>query len=551
MSSPLTCATNKLHRAIVHKMHLFAIFIFYLLVGVQAQGLEVGAQKISSEAAAVPSSTKPALKDPFYESNDFDKDYDVNDDVLDLGEGSNHSHTDEDEEDDQFDEDLFYMNDTEYDHHLRRQLSGCSDCVVNYNRRVVTGTRKVIVVPVEFSNCKFGSGRKAVPRSGLLRSMRYLAGYYKEKSRGLVTLSTGTFSSKKRLSQRAKCSARFRVKRSFSFSSYAIKIATYACKICGFSNAGGGWVHFGKKSFSYGTLVHEVGHLFGLAHASSFQYKNNKIVGLNEYGDYTSQMGRYSCKSYNAPMHHWLGWLRPYEVKTIELGRTYKLRALDKVSIDQKDVQAALVYNLPHSGNRMYISLRRRESGIGRRQYFESRTEGFAVHIAKPCHNCRFFKTLLARFVGTDFATDQTGLVIETSFLNDEKDLATIRVTYNKTFDLCTKPPTIKLEGKFDRHGRTIVVVTMTNNNAKFCRPMYVGGDIMIGIRGSSAEFMRKTKGMGRNYGNSALIMSGQTQIRHYKINRNNRVGEFVFDWGGSRKAYCIRRGVAKISSSC
>ena len=450
---------------------------------------------------------------------------------------------DEDSHDARFllDDEAVFMNDTEYDEHLRRQLA-CSGCVVNYNRRVMTGTHKMIAVPVEFSNCRFGGGNKAVPRGALRSAMSYLSSFYRSKSLGKVRLTGSTIDSVKRLNTNARCSAKFTVKRTYSYSGYDIKIATYPCSICGFANAGGGWIHLGKSSFGTSTVAHEAGHLFGLGHAGSFSYKNGKIVGISEYGDYTSQMGKFFANSYNAAMHHWLGWLRPHEAVYVKPGKTYKLRALGNVGINKGDVRAALVYDLPHSGNRLYISLRRRQDGIGKRQFFKTNPVGFAVNIANPCRNCRFLKTILVKVFKNRYE-DETGLVIEGSFpATGKTDIADVKISYNKAKDLCTKKPTFTLVGSLNKKRQTIVTITLVNNNPASCRPLYIGGDLITGIKGSSANYQTESKKKGPAYNNRITINGGTKQIRLYRIIREKQRGEFVFSFAGTTQTYCIEK---------
>ena len=497
------------------------------------------AEQISEEDYAsyleFPEEEEPDIEDEYY--------HDQNRSLTGVNEGAH-----EDYERDYYDEeDPFYMNDTDYNHHLRRQLDGCDDCVVNYNRRVMKGRHQMIGVPVAFSNCKFGRGRP-VPYGALRRAMRYVSSFYNKKSRGEVNLIGTSISSVKQMSQRARCSAKFSVKRKFSFSSYAVKIATYACKICSYSNAGGGWVHFGKGSFGSGTLVHETGHLFGLAHATSIMYdKKKRPIGVDDYGDFTSQMGRRWSASYNAPMHHWLGWLRSYEVKYARPGRTYKLRALDNVSIDQKDVQAALVYVVPHSGLRMYIALRRRSSGIVKKRYFENNLVGFAIHLASPCHNCRHFKTLLLKIVKPGRYEDENGLVLETKILNSEADMATVKVSYDASKARCTARPQFELKGGWNFRVGSTITVTMKNMNAPSCRPLYVNPELITGIYGSETSYWEKSRKFGWKYNNNKLILGGDKQIRVYKLRRKDGIGQFVFDFAGYRKKYCVYKGALNV----
>ena len=207
---------------------------------------------------------------------------------------------------------------------------------------------------------------------------------------------------------------------------------------------------------------------------------------------------------------------------------------------------AALVYELPHSGNRLYISHRRRQGGIGKRHFFKTNAVGFALNIANPCRSCRFLKTVLVK-VFKDRYEDETGLIIEGSFTSGKTDIADVKISYKKEKDLCTKKPQFTLVGSLNKKRETIVTVTLINPNPPNCRPLYIGGDLLVGTNGSEANYQVESKKKGPAYNHRVTVNGGTRQIRLYRIIRKNQKGSFVFSFAGTNQAYCI----AKDSVAC
>lgn len=105
----------------------------------------------------------------------------------------------------------------------------------------------------------------------------------------------------------------------------------------GFIGAPGSWLN---GYFSIGVAGHELGHNFGLNHASFWDTRNHSVLGDQnaisiEYGDNQDTMGSANAGSYhfNARNKSLLNWIRSGEVLTATTSGTYRIYPHDNASV--------------------------------------------------------------------------------------------------------------------------------------------------------------------------------------------------------------------------
>jgi hypothetical protein len=95
-------------------------------------------------------------------------------------------------------------------------------------------------------------------------------------------------------------------------------------------HAGGGFAYC--QNTLTRTVVHEVGHCLGLAHAGAYVYKG-KGYDYDQYGDGLSPMSRYPANCLTSPAYCYLGWIPDSEIVTIsnlnQLPSTFKLKRIN------------------------------------------------------------------------------------------------------------------------------------------------------------------------------------------------------------------------------
>jgi hypothetical protein len=99
----------------------------------------------------------------------------------------------------------------------------------------------------------------------------------------------------------------------------------------GYVGAAGAWL---RNSFSTGTAGHELGHNYGLNHASFWDTSGQSITGAGtavEYGDSFDTMGQASAGNnhFNVRYKSYLNWLRTNETLTVTASGTYRIYAHD------------------------------------------------------------------------------------------------------------------------------------------------------------------------------------------------------------------------------
>lgn len=110
----------------------------------------------------------------------------------------------------------------------------------------------------------------------------------------------------------------------------------------GYIGAPGSWLN---GYFSVGVAGHEVGHNFGLNHASFWDTSGAGVLGGQnavsiEYGDNQDTMGSANAGSYhfNARNKSLLNWIRPSEVLTASTSGTYRIYPHDDISVTNAKV---------------------------------------------------------------------------------------------------------------------------------------------------------------------------------------------------------------------
>ncbi|MBP9902790.1 MAG: immunoglobulin domain-containing protein [Verrucomicrobia bacterium] len=102
----------------------------------------------------------------------------------------------------------------------------------------------------------------------------------------------------------------------------------------GYVGAAGTWL---RNNFSTGVAGHELGHNYGLNHASSWDTGGASVIGSGtstEYGDSFDTMGAASAGNnhFNARYKNYLNWLTASEVITATSNGTYRIYAHDNPS---------------------------------------------------------------------------------------------------------------------------------------------------------------------------------------------------------------------------
>lgn len=120
------------------------------------------------------------------------------------------------------------------------------------------------------------------------------------------------------------------------------------------------------------TFLHECGHVMHLGHGNVHRYDDrddhlNRIwLSNDDYGDCTTLMGRNGGESYNLPQLHRLCWIEPEKIAVFtkaDSGMVYRIHNIydfSEETLNDPSKVAGVVYYLPISGNRLWISINRR-----------------------------------------------------------------------------------------------------------------------------------------------------------------------------------------------
>ncbi len=216
---------------------------------------------------------------------------------------------------------------------------------------LASGTYRTLVVPISFASAPSTPWSTATLKSRIFTATDSVRAYLEETSLGAVTLrgvvdpsgdvaawqtissSTSTCSwSSWQSAARAAASAA-----GWSLSSYdRILYVMGTVSACGWSGLApypsGGWVHLNGTT-RFGVFAHELGHTFGLDHASTLSCTAGGLrvwistsCTSSEYGDPFDPMGdAWTGRWYHAFSRQRLGWLTPAQAPQATTSGTYTL----------------------------------------------------------------------------------------------------------------------------------------------------------------------------------------------------------------------------------
>ena len=236
------------------------------------------------------------------------------------------------------------------------------------------------------------------------------------------------------------------------------------------------------------TYLHECGHVMHLGHGSVLRYdkrddhKNRVWMAYDDYGDRTTVMGRNGGKSYNLPQLHRLGWIEPKKVAVFtqeKSGTVYRIHDIYDFSEDtyrDPTKVAGVVYYLPITGNRLWISINERK--VYQDQYF-----GDSLAMSKyvtDYHKTSGMKGTLCIDQKTAGHTDDFGLtyrMVKRSPDGSKNKWVDIKITYNKAHQRRTLPlqitPTFRVlqSPAPGRRGEVEVTLKIFNPNPRNTTP--------------------------------------------------------------------------------
>lgn len=170
---------------------------------------------------------------------------------------------------------------------------------------------------------------------------------------------------------------------------------SYSALGCGW--AGLAWVGCGSSCqtwFAYNhpsLAVHELGHNFGMWHASTDSGDDGSID--SEYADYSDEMGSpYANRNFNAPHLHHMGWLNPFPGRVVDVTNSgrYEIQAIDT---NPELATLPFALRLPRDGGGYYyLSLRKQageDAGIS-----ASYTTGVNIHSYASGGNTKLVRVL-------------------------------------------------------------------------------------------------------------------------------------------------------------
>ena len=263
----------------------------------------------------------------------------------------------------------------------------------------LSGTTQVLVILIKYSNSATEPYTQATIQGRVFTDANSVANYYKESSYQKHQLAgTVTPWLTARFARPATClysqvstEARFLAQQAgYNLANYAKQVYIFpSLPGCGWAGLGGGSQAWINQAASLLVIGHELGHTFGMGHASSLDCGTQVIGGTctrSEYGDPFEIMGNQRAAHLNAIHKDALGYFGAGEVKTHPGGTaTYTLSALE--------VQGGSTYavKVPASARRNYWLEWRQPVGFDAALGLGA-TNGALVHLGYPtdysCDTC-------------------------------------------------------------------------------------------------------------------------------------------------------------------
>lgn len=422
-------------------------------------------------------------------------------------------------------------------------------CVQNYNKNLnkSNGNKSVVVAPINFEDTSWSPSTSA-----MRRTMNNINSFFKGASRNkfqftnISVRSAQTVPVEKRCSNRSKAAGHLTGTQKYSY-----RVLSYPKGTCGFSNAGGKTVNMNSGNIhNRMTMSHEFGHLFRLTHSRYYEGKCGRRRDRDGLcPDPTTYLGYHTPgnRNYNAVDLHWMGWLEKHEVERIVPEKyEYNLRAINR-NIQYGEAPLALVFDIPHTGNRMYISMPKSATAIKEGEDW-LKTHDFNIYIASPCKSCMFQKSVLVkRFKGS--YVDETGLNIEVVDVVNKSE-AVLAISYQPEMATCDIEPEYLVSANLlkaktnKREGKIRVKVTTKNHNSAGCRPYFLYGGVGAVFTNEEGERLTSKQGIRikkPHKGYSYVWPEQDLENKKYKGRRTNTA---VFDVS-SRKS--VESGVLKV----
>jgi chitodextrinase len=233
-------------------------------------------------------------------------------------------------------------------------------------------SKKVAVILFDFSNDASQPYTTTTAGQVAFSNSNAMANYFAEESRGAVTVTGQVFGWYQIAASNATCDP-------FTWSGQARAAATAAgANLTGYTNfvyafpyaSSCGWAGLGAMpgseswnngAFALRVVAHELGHNFGVHHASSLSCTSGGVrvaisttCSSSEYGDPFTVMGGGSSEHNHATHLGQFGWLPAAEVRTIGPGGPYQLGSV----LDGPAGSDRLLRIDRHDGTWLYLDLR-------------------------------------------------------------------------------------------------------------------------------------------------------------------------------------------------
>lgn len=206
----------------------------------------------------------------------------------------------------------------------------------------ISGTTQVLVIVIKYSDTTTAPHTQAMLQDRVFNATNSVANYYREASYGrhllagaVTPLFTARFAKPttcdySKVSNEARALAQ---SAGYNLANYAKFVYVFPrLPGCGWDGLGGGANAWINENISLLVIGHELGHTFGLGHASSLDCGAD-VVGTtcsrSEYGDPYEIMGNQRASHFSAPYKQGLGYFLNNELRTHGRGSaTYELGAL-------------------------------------------------------------------------------------------------------------------------------------------------------------------------------------------------------------------------------
>ena len=266
----------------------------------------------------------------------------------------------------------------------------------------VSGTTKVLVILVKFANTTSEPYTRDQLTSTVFTGSNSVAKYYRETSYGKHSIAGSvtpwlragfnrpTTCDYTRVSQAAMTLAR---SAGYDTTAYHKFVFVFPSLPCGWSGLGGGAYAWINGSASTLVIGHELGHTFGLGHASHLRCTNGGAPSpldgsctRSEYGDYYSMMGNNRAAHFSAPHKVELGYIGSTGHRVHKGGSvTYTLSPYETTG------GTTYAVKIPASAKRTYWLEYRQPIGFDA-TFPDANTTGALVHTAYPselgCDSC-------------------------------------------------------------------------------------------------------------------------------------------------------------------